>query len=472
MKTDVLIIGAGLAGMSTAYHLRKSSRHSVLVLEKNARTGGVAGSIRSGKFLFDHTGHLLHLHDPYGKRFILGLLKGNLAVHQRSAWIYSHRTMTRYPFQANTYGLPPSVVDDCVLGALQVHRAPTHFHRGSGTAPLPGSTPHRATLRKTSNNPSFHDFALNTFGPGVCRHFMFPYNRKVWRLDLRRLGIEWQGRFIPRPKPEEVLYGALTDQKKFFGYNATFRYPIRGGAQALPDALAARVPGIRLETRVKKVDLRARVAVVEGLGEIRFERLVNTMPLKHFLEICEGLPAPVREAGRRLRYNTVYNLNIGIDRPGISKKHWIYFPEKEFIFYRAGFCSNFSKNMAPRGASSMYIEIARRPEEPFDFPRAERACLDGLRRAGILKSSDRILTRLWIPIRCAYVVYDMARGPAVAKIFKYLASRKVESIGRYGAWKYSFMEEAIMDGKRCAERILGRSKVRHKVSQEPLKALR
>jgi hypothetical protein len=31
----------------------------------------------------------------------------------------------------------------------------------------------------------------------------------------------------------------------------------------------------------------------------------------------------------------------------------------------------------------------------------------------------------------------------------------VESIGRYGGWKYSFMEETILDGKRCAERLLG-----------------
>jgi hypothetical protein len=53
------------------------------------------------------------------------------------------------------------------------------------------------------------------------------------------------------------------------------------------------------------------------------------------------------------------------------------------------------------------------------------------------------------------VVYDFARTPAVGTIFRHLGGAGVESIGRYGGWKYSFMEETILDGKRCAERLAG-----------------
>lgn len=439
-KTDVLVLGGGLAGMSFAYHWQRLTGKSCPVLEKKGRPGGLAGTVDSFGFLFDHTGHLLHLHDPYGKRFIMDLLKGNLALHKRNSWIFSYGVFTRYPFQANTHGLPSEVVDDCVVGALGVDWS---------------RTSDQGFPRRGQGPPSFHQFALNTFGKGICKHFMFPFNRKLWKMDLKRLTTEWQGRFIPRPKPEDVLYGALADQKKSFGYNAYFRYPIRGGAQALPDALAARLPDLRLGVEVVKVDLGSRVAMLGKGQEIRYERLVNTMPLKHFLGICEGLTAEIREAGRRLRYNTVYNLNIGIARPNISEKHWVYFPEREYPFYRVGFGSNFSPHLAPRGTSSMYIEVSGRPGRPFDYDRAESACLDGLRRCGILKPSDRLVTRKWITIDCAYVVYDFHRTPAVNRIFAYLARRGVESIGRYGGWKYSFMEEAIMDGKRCAEGIAG-----------------
>ncbi len=432
LKTDVLIVGGGLAGLSTAYHL--GSRLEALVVEKGTRVGGTAGSVAQDGFTFDQTGHLLHLHDDYGRRLILGLLRGNAARHERSAWIHSRGVDTRYPFQANTFGLPPRVVDDCLLGFLKtVHR--------------PG--------RPLGSRPSFRDWCLRQFGEGISRHFMFPYNEKLWKTPLEELTTEWQGRFVPKPKPGEVLRGALMDQRKAFGYNASFYYPRRGGCQALPDALAARLRSgqVRLRCALKSVDLRERIAVVEGLGEVAYGRLVNTMPLYDFLGLVGPLPARADEARRRLRFNTVWNLNLGVARAGVCDKHWIYFPEKSFPFYRVGFASNFARSNHPRGTSSLYIEVSRKPQERVDKRRLETSILDGLRRCGLLKASDRLVTRQWNQIRCGYVVYDFERTPAVAALTAFLNRRGVDSIGRYGGWKYSFMEETILDGKACAERL-------------------
>ncbi|MFA5140234.1 MAG: FAD-dependent oxidoreductase [Elusimicrobiota bacterium] len=446
-STRTLILGGGLAGLSTARHLGR--RGDWLLVEKEDKVGGRAGSVRVQGFTFDHTGHLLHLHDPQGKRLILGLLAGNSAPHERSSWIRSHGTCTRYPFQANTYGLPERVTAECVAGFMKnVHRP-----QPMGAA------------------PSFEEWCLKTFGKGICRHFMFPYNRKLWRRPLSELTTEWQGRFLPKPTAEEVLYGALTDQRKFFGYNAFFRYPLRGGIQALPDAMAEGLSGIRVRSRVVSVDLRERVACVQGLGEVRYERLVNTLPLPEFLDLAGPLPGKVREARKKLRWVSVLNLNLGVARPRVSDKHWIYFPEPGFVFYRVGFCSNFSKTAAPPGTSSMYIEVARGPRERADKAELERLCLRGLKSCGILKDSDKLAARLWIDIPCAYVVYDRQRPAALAAIFRHLSSNGVESIGRWGAWKYSFMEETILDGRSCALRLLGRS-ARKSVPQAPLVPLR
>lgn len=437
IKTDVLILGGGLAGLSTAYHLNERTRLSSLVVEKAGSVGGTAGTVKTDGFLFDHTGHLLHLHDPYGKKLVLDLLRGNLATHQRNSWIHLDGRYARYPFQANTYGLKPAVVADCLAGFLNTVHWPA-------AAPL-------------GPNPSFRDWSLRHFGPGISRHFMFPYNQKLWQTPLARMTTQWQGRFVPKPAASEVLYGALMDQKKFFGYNASFRYPIRGGIQALPDALAARLkPGqVSLGSAVSSVDLEAKVAVVEGLGEVAFERLVNTLPLVDFIDLAGPWPKDVLAARRRLRYNTVYNLNLGVARSNMSDKHWVYFPEAKYPFYRVGYSSNFAKTLAPKGASSLYIEVTRRGGQAVDLVPLENQVLRGLRQAGVLKASDRLLAKVWMPIRCGYVVYDFNRTPAVDRIFKDLSSRGVESIGRYGGWKYSFMEETLLDGKRCAERLAG-----------------
>jgi protoporphyrinogen oxidase len=435
MKTGVLILGGGLAGLSTAHHLGALGARSRLVVEARETFGGTAGSMKKDGFTFDFTGHLLHLHDPYGKKFILDLLKDNVAAHERRAWIHSQGVDTRYPFQANVRGLPPATVLECVAGFLEtVHRP-----------------------RALPLNPDFLSWCRATFGDGITRRFMRPYNEKLWQTPLARMTTEWQGRFVPKPSAAEVLYGALADQNKLFGYNAEFRYPARGGMQSLPDALAARLePGVaRAGARVESVDLREKVARVTGLGEIRYERLVNTLPLVDFLDLASPLPAEVKSARRRLRYNTVWNLNLGIARADVSDKHWVYYPEKKYPFYRAGFATNFSKNLAPKGHTSISIEVARPGGTKVDVPKLEASLFKGLREAGVLKKSDEISAKAWMPIKVGYVVYDFARTPSVTTIFRHLGGAGVESIGRYGGWKYSFMEETILDGKRCAQRLAG-----------------
>ena len=435
MKVDVLILGGGLAGLSAAHHLGERGVKSRLVVEAKARVGGTAGSVTTGGFTFDYTGHLLHLHDAYGKSLIEGLLAGNLASHERKAWIYSQGAFTRYPFQANTKGLPAETVADCVAGFLEtVHRP-----------------------RPLAKDPDFLSWSRATFGDGITRRFMRPYNEKLWRTPLSKLTTEWQGRFVPKPSPSEVVYGALTEKNALFGYNAIFRYPVRGGIQSLPDALAARLePGVvRVESPVTAVDLREKVAHVRGLGEVRYERLVNTLPLNVFLDLAAPLPAGVKAARADLRWNTVWNLNLGIDRPAPADKHWIYYPEKRYPFYRVGYSSNFSPNLAPEGHAALYLEAARAGGARVDRDKLEAAMIKGLREAGLLRRSDEISAKIWMPVDVGYVVYDRARTPAVDTIFRHFKTLGVESIGRYGGWKYSFMEETILDGKRCADRLTG-----------------
>jgi protoporphyrinogen oxidase len=368
------------------------------------------------------------------------LLRGNLQTIARNACIHVHDRDTRYPIQANTYGLPEATVTDCLAGFLE-------------------------TVYSRERRPPARDFAqwsLQRFGPGICRHFMFPYNRKLWGLPLSRLTTEWQGRFVPAPKPAEVLTGALLDQTTGFGYNAVFHYPRRGGSQALADALATRLkPGtVRTAAAVTSINLSTRTARVQGLGEVRFERMVNTMPLPEFLDLSGPWPAAVRAARRRLRHATVWCLDIGLDRPDRSGRHWIYYPEPRYPFYRVGIYSNFSAANAPARTSSYYVEVSRPGGAHFDLQALERRVLAGLRDCGILRRGDRLLVKQWRPIPYGYVLYDFQREPALSTIFKELGRQGVESIGRYGAWKYSFMEEALLDGRACAERLnlsLGRS---------------
>lgn len=431
LKTDTLIIGGGLAGLSAGLALE--GKRPYLIAERECRPGGLAATVKKGGFHFDYSGHLLHLRWPETTRLILGALKGNCSRIKRDARIYASKSWTPYPFQANLSGMPAKVKSECVSGFLKAYAA--------GGGPGDGTEP-------------FSRWTRRVFGDGISRHFMLPYNAKLWRYPLQRLTTEWCAPFVPMPRPEEVIAGAYGKKAEGLGYNTVFHYPKTGGIGALANAFAAGLGGLRLGLEVESLDLKKGVAQVRHFGPVHFRRLINTSPLDSFVAMAKDAPAAVRRAAASLRHNTVYVLNLGV-RGVKSDMHWGYFPGAEFPFYRAGLASNFSRRLAPRGCASFYIELAT-AGEAVDLASAETEILRGLKACGLIKSAGQVVERLWLKIPCAYVVYNRERAAALPVVFDWLKARRALSIGRYGAWKYSFMEESVKEGLAAAAAVLKR----------------
>jgi len=448
MTGKVLIIGAGLTGLSTAFHLEKMGGIDYSVFEKREKVGGlcrseyVTGRRFEGEFTFDILGHLLHLKQQYTKWLVRELLRGNLrAGIPRDARIYSKGIYTRYPFQANTYGLPPEVVKECVFGLIDAK------YRSRHSAKIPPEE-------------SFYDWILRNFGKGIAKHFMLPYNQKIWTVHPRELTCEWikvNPKYVPSPTIHEVIRGALVDHRKRFGYNVLFDYPRRGGIQKLPDAFKEKIKNLKLNASLSKVNMRKKVAYFEGRKiEEKFRFLVSTVPLPELiLKIIENMPEKVKNAALKLKYTSVLSLNLGIKRENIDHGHWVYFPEDKYIFYRVGFPKKFSDNMCPTGTSSVYVEIACKPGQIT--PKKERELIarakKDLIKAGIMITEREILMEHWEQIPYAYVIYDRNRDRNLKIIQDYLKEKDIYSVGRYGGWKYSTMEEAILEGKEVAEKL-------------------
>lgn len=442
-KTDVLIIGGGLAGLSAARVLQ--GKKSCLLVEKEAGIGGLAASVEKNGFTFDYSGHLLHLHWKETGDLILRLLKNNHFKLKRNAWIRLKGVEVPYPFQANLYNLPADVKSECVSGFLSAYK------KTFQPSALP---PDR--LAGSLQPEVFSRWTRRVFGGGISKYFMLPYNAKLWRYPLDRLTADWCAPFVPMPKIQEVLEAAYLPKRTAMGYNPVFYYPKRGGIQALPDALAEGLKNIRTGCELESLDLKGKTAFIKGLGPVKYKRLINTMPLKYFVELIKDPPPGLKAHNSRLRHNTVYVLNLGV-KGSSSKKHWTYFPESEFLFYRAGIATNFSSRLAPKGCASLYIETAT-PGGALDLAAAEKKIFRGLLKGGVIKSERDIVEKLWLKIPCAYVIYDAARTIALPAILSALANNGVSSIGRYGAWKYSFMEESVKEGLETAQRLVASDK--------------
>lgn len=427
----VVIIGAGLTGLSAAYHLEKQGFTNYKLFEKESRVGGLCRSIQQDGFTFDYTGHFLHINNDYFHDFIQNLVGfENFNQIIRRSFIYSHNTYTRYPFQINLFGLPPEVIVECIEGFVA-----------------------RDTSRKKPH--SFTDWVNKQFGRGFAKHFFVPYQNKMFAYDIRKISASWTGRFVPATSLLQIINGSLYDQKDSIGYNAHFFYPIRGGIQFWIDVVAQHIQQpIHTDCAVTKIDMNTKTVHLANGHVESFTYIINTMPLNTILDLIHEKPTmAIKSARHWLKCNQVINFNLGIKKPEISDKHWIYFPESTYPFYRIGFPHTFSNNMAPADCSSLAGEIAHCGKSSAWVKETIVHAIKQAKKLFDISDSD-VVTEKIIHIPHAYVIYNFEREKYVSKILKRLEQEGIYCAGRYAQWKYASMQEAILDGKHVADQLL------------------
>lgn len=423
-----LVLGAGLAGLAASMVLRRRGLPH-RVLEAASVFGGLARSTHEAGYTFDCTGHLLHLRRDETRALVSELLgpESLLAIERRSA-VYTRGVYLDYPFQANVGKLPAELAFACLRDFVAAHQA--------ADPGLPAE--------------SFEAYCLRTFGRAMSDAFMVPYNTKVWGAHPRELSADWCHRFVPRPTLDEVLRGAVGLPNPGIGYNAQFLYP-RLGMGALTDALAERAGHVALGTRVDRIDLGARTLTTEDGGAHEFGALVSTLPLTELLDRIVELPPEVREARLRLGSVPLFYVDLALNTPFELPFHWVYVPDPELPFYRVGAYSSFSAALAPVGKGSLYVELTAkvRPDLASLLPEV----VDALVAMKVLRAREAVRFARLRHVPHAYVRFDSDRAEAVATARRFLESRDVSSIGRYGSWTYASMEDALVEGQEAAESL-------------------
>ncbi len=428
-RSSVVILGAGLAGLSAAWHLQQSGR-PCHVYEKEAEPGGLCRSKKVQGFVFDCDGHLLHFRHKEVFDLVRELLKDNLVRHRRDSWVYCDDRFIRYPFQANLFGLSRPVLKECLTGFIRAKR--------SGVDP---------------GKENFLKWIEGTFGEGIARHFMIPYNTKFWTVHPRHMTGEWLDGFIPQPSMDRVIDGAVHDSRQLLGYNSHFWYPREGGIGQLAVAFSKRIRNLHTGFQLNRIDLRhRRMTFANGVSR-EFGDLITTMPLPELGGLIQDLPDDVRRAFAQLRWNSIFNVNLGLRQEKPSSRHWIYFPQERISFFRAGFFHNFSAHVTPPGMSSLYAEVSYSTYKPLDKVTVLGRIEKDLRKVGLLQAGDHIVCRDVNDIRYGYPVYDRHYTGARRLILDFLRGHRILTCGRYGGWQYMSMEDVILEGREVSRRV-------------------
>lgn len=428
-----VILGAGISGLSAAYALQQISPRSYSLYEQAPAVGGLCRTQKVDGYQFDAVSHVLHFRSEETKSLVQNIVGEELVRQERSAWIYFQRNYVPYPFQTHLNALPSGAKLDCLSGYLKAWAK----RKFSGA--------------REPNN--FDEWVEQNFGAGIARHFMRPYNRKLWGVEPERLSLDWIRPFVPQTQLRQVISNVLSSRNHHeVGYNPWFFYLAHGGIQTVCEAFRSRLTDVHMNQEATEIDMDNRTVLFHSGDRVTYDRLISTIPLPNLVKRAKVIPEKVKQDVSGLRWTSLLNLTYCLRRPLLRPFHWVYFPEDEFPFFRLVFPSNISAELAPQDSGLIAAEISNpEPGKEEVLEQQVRACL--LRLGWIEKPEDIVrVARNFFPY--AYPVHDLERGERVRRLLHYLQTRGIWSIGRFGAWHYSSMDDAITEAFQIAPAIL------------------
>ena len=302
-----------------------------------------------------------------------------------------------------------------------------------------------------------------TFGAGITRHFMRPYNEKVWATPPEEMSATWIAERVSVVDYERALENVRAGRDdRGWGPNNTFKFPRSGGTgeiyRRVADAarLARPVrPRARRRLDAERRELRFADGSVEG-----YDALVTTMPIDLLVGRIAAAPAALAQAAAELRHTSVAVVGVGYELPLERDTSWMYFPDGDTPFYRTTNFAKYSPANVPGGDTERYssymTETAYRPEAPPDRAALEQRVVDALSSSGVVDGPPEIASVHTIDVEYAYPVPTLGRDAALAVIQDWLMEREIYSRGRFGSWRYELgnMDHAVKMGVDVARLLV------------------
>ena len=417
MKHRNVILGLGISGLS--FYDKAKNKKDYLAIEQNVELGGYSRTMKISNYRFDYTGHFLHL-----KYFDNPVLIGSLGKDFEGEWkkvskkskVLIDGDYCEAPYQYN-FG---------ELGEKHANLAISSFKKRN----------------LTENNSSLESFFKLNFGQFMCEKFFIPYNKKLYGVDLNQLSKTQISRFFPKPNESVILNQLDSENDNLSTYNSLFWYPRNGGIDQLllhfehPKKLEYAYP--------TSIDLLSKTIYLSNGKEVRFEKLITSIPLNNLLKIIKkniNLPDIRLEASKQ------YAVNIGTRQiiSAFKDVSWIYIPDPNVNIYRIGNYSSASDLMSgSKKGMSLYIELSSNSHDPIN-----EAIEYLTSQFSMLKNQIEVISLN--ELDPGYVHFKKNQSSDLKNLKDTLKEYSVFTIGRYGNWDYVSMEDCILEAQKLAE---------------------
>jgi protoporphyrinogen oxidase len=462
----IVILGAGLAGLSAGYRLSSAHKQAVLI-EKDSSVGGLAKTINYRGFRFDLGGHRFLTSDEHLETLLKGILNQQFVVVPRKSQIYLRDRCFDYPLRPSNaiFGLGCRSTVKIISDYFKERIRQTFFPK---------------------DTVSLEDWVVQQFGRTMFDLYFKQYSEKVWGIDSKSISKEWVSQRIEGLSLLEALKRAVF-KVKGKGMNTLaeeFLYPPLGIGQiseALRDCIQ-RENDILTDTRIVKIeqeDFYVRKVVVrqgEDILDIDGEEFISSIPLTNLLHMLHPVPpADVLQASSRLHFRDLVTVTLLLNRERVSDLTWMYLPERHIPMGRIHEPRNWSPRMAPEGRTHIVAEyFCFRGDNRWNSSdeRLASITIEHLANLNIIERED-VIDCCVVRVPKAYPLFDIEYREHYEKILCYLENFKnLFLVGRGGTFQYLNMDHAMKSGIEAAETILERprreSKSPHREAQEEL----
>jgi len=445
---DVIIIGAGPAGLTAAYELSDSDR-KVLVLEKKPQVGGLAETKVFGDYRYDIGPHRFFTKNQEVYDLFLNVLDKDAVEVNRKTRILFKNSYFDYPLTPVNALFGLGIFESISIGLSYIFARIKSY----------------IGITKINN---FEDWVVDRFGRKLFNNFFKNYTEKVWGIDCSDIGSDWAAQRIKGLSLSTAIKFALfpNSKKRPKTLVDKFYYPKLGAGmlwEKFEEIITNKNINIAKEkivTDIVKKDQGFIVSFKDSEGNEKSEETKNIFfsnPLLEFIDIFDGdVPQKVIESAKSLNYRNHISVHVTVDKK-LFDDNWIYIHSPNVSMARIADFTNFSEAMSVDGNYPLTLEYFcfendeiwnKRNDEIIEFGLKELRSIFNV-EFNVVHSAVSRSPKAYPVIKTGYQVH-------IDIIKEWLSSLpNITAIGRSGMFKYNNQDHAMATGLYAARTLLG-----------------
>jgi len=435
MGSPIVIIGAGVAGLTLAHQLVEQGA-DVLLVEKEHQVGGLARNFIYRNIVFDIGPHRFHTDDPEVDAYIRRVLGENILTINRNSKVWFYGRYHAWPLRAGTiFRLPLRIM---ARGSLDIFRI------------------------RSPQMHTFRDFVVSRYGRTLYEHFFRNYTIKFIGYEPSELHADW-GRVGLDRAVIDKRYQVWSLSKVLISLFSApkapmqFLYPKKGGVaafcQAQREHIEQRGGNVLTGLTVSNIRLEGNRAVEATLSDGRsvpLSHLVWSAPITELYRLCYG-------DSLDLEYLSSVIYNVIIDHTPLQDFQWCYFGTDDILFNRVSIPLHFSPYNVPEKGHGICVELSTKmgnfmwKNPQFKIDRIIQHLI-----AGRLVLDEReILDIFPEKIEYTYPIYKVNYREELKKGMGRLQQiSNLHLLGRCGAFWYNNMDHSIAMALEMAKKGL------------------